>query len=170
MNLERKHYIIGILLLAGAFALGRYMTPEKIKIETKTVYQEKTDKSKEEELNKNVNKDKNTVTTKTELTKPDGTKIVKTVTKEAETTSKTTNKTTLTKEQSEKMLTEETEELVEMGRNRVTISALGGVDFKNLTDKPVLGCHVSKPILGPITIGAWGLSSAVGGMSLGLQF
>ncbi len=138
------------------------MTPEKVKIEEKVVYQEKTDKTKETDTEKK----KQVVTVKTEETKPDGTKTIVTRTEE----NTDIARTTLSKEQIDKTLTEERSKLVEMGRNRVTISALGGLDLTDLKKSPTYGGHISKPLLGPIAMGVWGLSSGTGGVSLGLQF
>ncbi len=53
----------------------------------------------------------------------------------------------------------------------VTVSALGGYDFskpKALT--PLYGVSVTKQVLGPITIGAFGLTNGVLGLSLGYSF
>lgn len=160
--MERKQIIIAVLLLAGAFALGRYMTPEKIEIKEKIVYKEKTDTDKKTDTERN--KEKHTVTV--EEVRPDGTKII--TTKIDENTG--TKRITDTHEHKEVLLTDEKSETVEMGRNRVTISALGGLDIRDFTKPPVFGAHITKPFLGPIVIGVWGLSSATGGVSLGLQF
>lgn len=161
MKVNKKYISIG-LALAFSFALGRYMTPEKIKTEEKIVYVEK----KDTETQKEIDKKKHRVITKTETLLPDGTKTTTTTTDEKS----DTNKTVWTKELVEKTLTEEREKLVEMGRNRVTISVISGYQFSDLSKPGVIGGHITKPILGPIAIGVWGLSNSMGGVSLGLQF
>lgn len=57
---------------------------------------------------------------------------------------------------------------IESVKPQVQLSLLGGYDTKN--NASVLGASVSKQMLGPITIGAFGLSSGVVGLSLGVVF
>lgn len=151
MSLKYK-IIIVIAYTATAVAMGRYLTPEKIKIETKIVEVEK------KTVDKNDNKHKHTVIT--EIDNKDGSKETKTdiVYTDEKTTAVTddVNKTT------------DTVKEITKGSDKVTISALGGFDFNTL--KPVYGASVSKPLLGPIAIGAWGVSSGQVGISIGLQF
>ncbi len=49
------------------------------------------------------------------------------------------------------------------------VSGLVANDFRSVL-KPVYGASVSKEVLGPITIGLWGLSSATVGVSVGVNF
>lgn len=51
-------------------------------------------------------------------------------------------------------------------RSKLAISALAGTDLS----KPIYGAAVSKEVLGPITIGIFGLSNASFGASVGLNF
>ena len=53
--------------------------------------------------------------------------------------------------------------------NTLNISALAGVDPLN-SFKPVYGTAVTKQILGPVTIGAFGMSNGVVGLSVGISF
>lgn len=161
-NLNPKTVAVVLLLLAGAFALGRYMTPEKVKIEEKIVYQEKIEKTTQVD----VQKKRRATTVKTEETKLDGTKTVTTRTDENE----DENSSTLIQEQIDRLITQEKQKLTEMGNNRVTVSALAGVDLRDFAKPPAFGAHITKPFLGPITAGVWGMSNATGGVSLGLQF
>ncbi len=161
MELTRKTKIIIVTVgLATSFAFGRYSTPEKIKIETKIVEVEKKTDDK-----KIIDKEKKHVkTTVTEIDKPDGTKIITSVTTDDSTddtkttdiaTDDTTKNTDITKE-------------VTKGSNKVTVAALGGIDFTN--GHYVFGASVSRPLLGPVTFGLFGLSDLTFGISLGLQF
>jgi len=54
--------------------------------------------------------------------------------------------------------------------SKVTISALVGAEISYPLGAPVYGVHVSRPLLGPITVGLWGMSNRTAGVSIGLQF
>lgn len=144
--------IIVVVTLTAAFAAGRYTVPEKIKVETKVVEVEKkvTD----------IQKDTKKKTTVVETVKPDGSKQVTTVIDEDSSTDK--------KSQTDKDTTSDTTKVVESGTQKVTISALGGIDINKTV--PVFGASITKPVLGPLTLGLFGLSSGVGGASVGLTF
>lgn len=64
----------------------------------------------------------------------------------------------------------ETSKTIERAQDGVTIAALAGVDTSNLSKGFVYGASVSKPILGPISLGAWFLTSGTIGMSVGIKF
>lgn len=51
----------------------------------------------------------------------------------------------------------------------LNLSALAGVDSLNRF-KPIYGAAVTKQVLGPITIGAFGMSNSVVGLSVGITF
>ena len=145
--------IISVVALLTAFAVGRWSAPEKVKIQTVTV-EKKTD-------DKKVNTDDNKVTTITETDKPDGTKTKVTVISDKKDTQVVDKKTddltqTVTKE-------------VDRSTSKVTISALAALNVSKL-GVPIYGASVTKPILGPITVGAFGLQNGTVGVSLGLSF
>lgn len=52
----------------------------------------------------------------------------------------------------------------------INVSALVSVNFNGNLLSPVYGVSVSKEMIGPITVGAFGLTSGVVGASLGLNF
>ncbi len=54
--------------------------------------------------------------------------------------------------------------------NRVTISGLVATDLSQSIPKPIYGAHVSKEFIGPISIGAFGLTNGIIGLSIGLSF
>ncbi len=72
----------------------------------------------------------------------------------------------------EKVITDKSKIITEdstkqnIGRSKVNLSALVGTDFTS----PAYGLHVSKEFLGPITLGAWGLTNKTVGLSVGLNF
>lgn len=153
MTDRTKYIIVGVALLT-AFAAGRWLAPEKVKIEKQIVTVEKQVDTKD--------KDDHKKTTITETTKPDGTKTKTTVITDDSQTKDTTKTDTATKETETKEITR--------GTSKVTLSALGGVHLGLGSQPVVYGGMISKPVLGPITIGIWGLSDATAGASIGLTF
>lgn len=55
-------------------------------------------------------------------------------------------------------------------RKNLNVSALVTNDFSDGEFKPVYGVSVSKEVLGPITIGAFGLTNGTIGLSVGVNF
>lgn len=155
MSVYAKFAIVaGLSLLC--FALGRYTVPEKVKIETKIVEVEKKTKSDKKEVVRHRE------TTTTEVTRPDGTKE-KTIVVVEDTESKSTSK------ESDKITKKETDKKeVTRSGSPVTIAALAGVKLGSFTDIDY-GVSVSKPILGPISIGAFGFTSRRLGVQIGLS-
>ncbi len=157
MRLRYKAAIIGGALLTS-FAFGRYSAPVKIKTETKEV------DTKHEVEDKTANQNKHKETVITETVKPDGTK--EKVTKTIEDTHKQTDSTDTTQTDSSKT---ETKEVTKEGR-KVILSALGGVGVSSGHWAPVYGLSAQSTLVGPITVGAFGLTTGVVGCSLGLMF
>lgn len=152
--------IIAASALIGAFATGRWMAPEKVKIEKQIVEVEK--KSSDKDAEKSTKK----TTTTTKVTRPDGS-VEETTTVVEETNRKSSKSET---SESGKSDTETTE--ITRGSSKVSVLALGGVKLSGDVSNqvPVYGLSVSKPILGPITVGVWGLSNSIIGASIGLTF
>lgn len=141
MTTKAKYALASIAILTS-FAAGRWMAPTSIKTDKETSATKDTDKHK--------------VTVITVIEHPDGTKESKTT--EVEDTSSTASKNT-----------SDTKD-VERSTSKVTISALGGISLLSDPLVTVFGVSVTKPILGPITAGVWGLSNKTFGASLGLTF
>jgi hypothetical protein len=148
--------LIAVVGLAVSFAVGRYTTPVKVKTEIKTVEVD----HKKEDLN--INQDKHKETVVTETVKPDGTKEI--ITKTVEDTKREAEKTSETENQINKDRTKE----VTRSSGKITISVLGAGDIRR--SGFYYGAHVSKEILGPISLGVFGLSSGVAGCSVGISF
>lgn len=146
MQSASKKILVGLLALFVAFAFGRVSAP------TKTVEVDR------KQVNTNTDRDKHKETVVTEVSKPDGTKT--TVTKTTEDT-KTDRNTTETDVKSKEVTT---------NTSKVTVAALVGFRLSDLTKPPVYGLSVYRPILGPITVGVWGLSDTTLGLSVGLSF
>ncbi len=163
MTLKAK-VIVGVIALAVAFAFGRFTTPVKTVIDQKLVEtnQELVKKLAEE------TKRRHTETVVKEVVRPDGTR---------ETESKTTTDTQTDK----KVDTEKTSEIdrvatthkeVIQASSKVTISALYGVRLSGFSSSPpvVYGGSIQRPLLGPVTLGLFGLSDLTFGASLGVAF
>lgn len=148
---EKTFFIIGALI-AAAFLFGRYSAPEKIKIETKTVTVEVQKESQ------TAASDAIVVTTT--VSRPDGTKITRV---KNEIKHELSAMKSIANAQSETMKKEIT------NRRCVVVSGLvgGSISFPPIL---IYGVSVTKPILGPITVGAWGLTNATFGISAGLEF
>ncbi len=149
--------IIAAIALLGAFATGRWMAPEKVKIEKQIVEVEK--KSSDKDAEKSTKK----TTTTTKVTRPDGT--VEETTTVVEETNRKSSKTETS--ESGKTETETTE--ITRGSSKVTITGLAAASVGN-PSLPMYGVSISKSILGPITAGAFYLTPGVIGASLGLTF
>lgn len=152
---------VGAIALLAAFAAGRFLTPEKVRIETRTVEVEK----KTSESSSDTNIDRHRETTTTETTRPDGTKEKKTtVVEDTQANRKHDDKT-----DDEKSSDSSSVKIVERSSAKVTISALAAVN--PFTPGPFLyGASISKPILGPLSLGAFGFSDGRIGLSAGLTF
>lgn len=139
--------IIAIVALSAAFATGRFLTPVKTVINTVEVEKKTEDSHKE--------KHKKTVI----IERPDGSKET-TITDDVESDKKSTD---------DKKSSSDTE--ITKTSSRLNISALAGGQISFSQPMPIaLGASVTKDILGPISLGVWGLSNGVGGVSIGLTF
>ena len=53
---------------------------------------------------------------------------------------------------------------------KLNVSALAGIDTATSLLKPIYGISISKEFMGPITVGAYGLTNGVVGLSVGVNF
>lgn len=152
-----------IVLLVTVFAIGRWTAPEKIKIETKIV---EVVKNKEVSEDKTI-KDKHKHTTIV---------VVKTPAGEEHTTTDITEDQTTNRDKKEKSTTDTTKnsdtiKTEEKSKSRLNIAVLAGTNITHASTTGILyGASVSRNIIGPITLGIWGLNDATGGVSIGLSF
>jgi len=158
-------YKVLIIIAVGAtgVAVGRFTVPERVKIETKTVEVVKTITVKDTTKDKKVHKE----TTIVEVTKPDGTKETTTkVVLDSDLKKDTTTHTNVSDSKS----ADDKSETTKTG-SRLNISVLAGapVSLHGLGNF-VYGVHVSRDLLGPISVGLFGLSDGVVGGSIGLTF
>lgn len=140
--------LISVIALLAAYGVGRWTTPAKVVTKTQIVTVE------QKQSDANLHKD---TVTKT-FTKADGTKetITHTVT-DAE--KKTTDQIDTTQSNISEMTYAEP---------KVTISALAAINLSNGMFS--YGAMLSKPVLGPITVGGGYLSDKTVMVSLGLTF
>lgn len=52
---------------------------------------------------------------------------------------------------------------------KTNISALAGIDVTS-RPQPIYGISVTREFIGPITVGAWGMTNGVVGLSVGINF
>lgn len=138
--MNTKPILLGGTALIIAFAVGRYSVPES-GIKTTEV---KVDEEKDKQVHKVV----------TTVKSPDGTvKTVVTVDSDTQTSKKqdsTTNQSTVAK------------------RSTLNVALLGGYNTKS--PSVTYGLSVSKELIGPATLGVYGLSNGIIGLSIGLDF
>lgn len=148
MQIDLKYkIIIAVVALAVSFAVGRYTVPEKVKIETKVVQVEKQD----------TDKDTHKKTIVTVVQKPNGEK------------DSTTTTTVDVVSKTDSIISDKSDTTKQITKgSSTTLSLLGGYNLNNNT--PTYGLSVTKPVLGPVTIGAFGLNNGTVGASVGLTF
>lgn len=145
-----KQILIGIVVVLVSLAAG-YGFGKKAQSDTSVKSGIKTD----------IVQDKNTHTqTKTVTVKqPDG---------KVETTT-TTDTVTLTKETENKDVQSST--TVTASKSKINVSAMVQYDiFHPSFSGPAYGLSVSKEVLGPITVGAYGLTNGTIGITVGVDF
>lgn len=160
-NSSRSRLLYSVVALVVAFAFGRYTAPDRIEIKREIVTVEVENK----QTQKDQSIDQNKKTTEIHVTRPDGTTFKKKITQTEKKTDTQLNQTI----EREKDTTQRESKVVETSR-RLSVSVIAGPDFTNFAAPIVFGGHISRPFIGPISLGIWGLNSGVGGMSLGLQF
>lgn len=133
-----------------SFACGRY---------TVQAPEVKTSKNTEQDVKKEADKDTQTHEVSVEVKKPDGTIQVTT----------TTDTTTIAKvDTSVQTDTQFKQDVIPPKTNTLNVSLLVGLDITR--QAPVYGGSLTKQLLGPITIGAFGLTNGTVGGSIGLNF
>jgi hypothetical protein len=151
----KKYLIIGGVALGIAvlgFAFGRYSAPVKV------VEKEKIKIVEVEKKKVNEKKDVTTVV----VTKPDGTTT--TTTRDTSVTDSSTDTSTVATSEKSKTTTYKKPNWV--------VAGLIGADVSNfsLKSKPIYGGSVSRKVLGPISVGGWGMSNGTFGASISLEF
>lgn len=139
----RNVAIVGLLLLVVGYGTGRYLQPAKIQIKKEEVI-------KEVEV---IKKDIRIV--EREITRPDGTKEKERITEDK--SQESTKKEKDTKEST-------------LIANKKPDWRVNGLAALNNDRNIVYGLHVERRILGPISVGAFGLTDTTVGLSVGIEF
>ncbi len=137
--------VVGVsVIIAASFALGRVSAPERVKVQT--------------QVREVRSEAKNTLRTAIRVVRPDGTKETRIVTE--------TKVDTLEGKSSERLSE------VTRATDGLTIQALAGYGYSvHSVPSPTYGVAISKPLAGPIVLGAWWLiNSQIVGISGGLRF
>jgi hypothetical protein len=141
----REKVLTSVLVVLIAFAVGRWSN--RVSTETKTL----ETKVQSSDLNKNTH-------TETVITKQkDGSEV---------TTIRQDTSVNLIKSETDKS---KTDTVVKSKDSIFNVSALMSIDIKEKI-VPLYGLSVSKEILGPITVGVFGLTNGTLGVSIGMNF
>ena len=169
---------VGILSIIGGIAIGKYLAPPKTITVDREVEVVKYVTVTKEVIKYVKVKDTSTTTTTdtTTTTTPNG----GTTTTTHQTTTTTQNESENTNTSRDSIAQSEQTKVVEKIVEKTVradwrVTAKVGFDIKSLSLTNVAGAlvyggEVQKRIVGPISIGAWGLSSGQGGLSLSLEF
>lgn len=162
----RTKIIIAAVALIGAFGAGWYLTPTKVvtKTEIKEVIKEVV--KEKESTTKDKKNDKVVIVVETVY--PDGRRVKET--KIVDKGSVTVNIDKDKSSETDKSTETKTEKTVERAAPSLAVSVLAAKDVTNLSAPPAFGASVTKRILGPFTVGGFGLSNGTAGVSVGVLF
>lgn len=185
--LEHWRVVAIAAALLCAFAVGRYETPPKT-VTTAAVVDHSTENQlaqAREQINTLTQQVATLKTKKHEVktvaVKPDGSKTIQTVTDtdtDQATHSQTAQQTVATQQvqtQTEVTHSATTSVTVTTVKPQWRVSALAGVDVLHLNQPALLGpvqlgALVERRLIGPVWVGAFGLSSGTAGLALSLEF
>lgn len=148
MTLKNK-LILAILGLSLAFVAGRYTNQV-----TETSHSQVTSNE-----DKNVQKDTHDKVITTITEKPDGEKQT--------TITETKDVISVTQDDKHSVSVVDTSKITGSSP-KTTVSALAAIDIH--TKLPTYGASISHELIGPISVGVFGLTSGVAGVSLGITF
>ena len=135
-------YVVPVICFAFGAATAFYYAPTKIKTETVVVEKQQTKTEQD--------------TVIIEKTDKDGTKV------------KTT--TIKTKKESQANKNTEASTVQENNKPQYHVSVMAGLDVTNLKNPAVFGVHAQKQFIGPFSLGAFIMTNATAGLSVGIQF
>lgn len=138
---KNKEAFGGVVIIVVAFYCGRYSAPERIKTETKIVEVEK-EVVKTEYKTVRIKENK------------DGSKETVIISESN------------SQEKAKQKSSEEKKEIIKNGSTYVSVLLGGASTVPHLN----YGLSVQRDVLGPFTIGVWGLTNANLGASVGLRF
>lgn len=150
MASSNKLFILYAVCILAAFAAGRYS------VQAPEVH---TSAGIKEEIKQDANKDTQTHQTTVSVKTPDGT------------TKTTTTIDTTTKDKMDTAIATTTkvdQTIIPPKIETLNVSFMAGVDFSR--QATVYGASVNKQLLGPITIGLFGLTNSTVGLTVGMSF
>jgi hypothetical protein len=153
MTIQTKA-LIAIAVILTAFASGRYSATHGQAPSVTTSQQTTTDTQVK------VDKDTHKVSTTTDVKTKDGSEKVVTVVTEDTVTAINKTQDTVAKVQTV---------VTQPKFTKTHISLLAVTDIKSI-NKLSYGISLSREIIGPVTVGVFGLSNGVAGLSIGLNF
>lgn len=169
MEQNVKIGLVAVVVFMAGLACGRYTTPTKVVTKTETVTVEKEVVKNKEVTSKDTNKNRELVITET--TKPDGTKVVeKHYINRDEIKEDTTKTNTVT---DTKKSDSKSESIVSNEKNDWNLSALvtnSHTEDDFMKGSVSYGVHIQRRIIGPFSIGAFGISNKTYGLSIGASF
>jgi hypothetical protein len=60
--------------------------------------------------------------------------------------------------------------VVESKKSTLNVYAMGGLDVTSPQNGFIVGAHVSKQLIGPVSIGLFGFTNKTAGVSIGMSF
>lgn len=163
---HKKKIVIVLFLLFLISAVLGWIRPAKVRIETRT---ETKVEVQIREVVKEVVKEaeaKVKVVYRTKIIKPDGTQIETVKEKEETRTERESNREE--KKDVDKTVVARTDTLqIKEFDKGWTALGMVGYSFKG---EVIYGAGIQKQIMGPLTVGAWGLSNSTVGVSIGVTF
>lgn len=150
----KNKVVLSVLALAGAFCLGYYCTPEKVK--TQIVEKEST------KVDQKVDNKKHVKVIVVDHTLPNGDHTTTTTTEEQnDTQTETKLKDATTAKESQ----------TPVSGSKIHVQLIGGTEFQPNPLHPIFyGAHVSKDFVGPISLGVMALTNGNVGVSIGISF
>lgn len=156
--LTKKQALSVFGLLIVSFAIGRYSSPSKI-VETEKLT---TNTDSTTDINKDTHRNK--ITKTTIVKNKDGSETITKISKDVADTN------TISKNNTVSSSAKETTKETTYSKGSLNLSALAAKNVHSLTSELKYGGMVSRNILGPITMGAFGLTDGTIGVSMGLSF
>lgn len=173
MQIETKKLVASMaVLVLVSFASGRYLVPEKIKIEKQIVTVEKKTEDKKIADTTNIHKDKTYTKTSTTKKNKDGSSVTTTTTTVQDKTKSDHDSISSDRDTSVASSSNTQTKEVTTSSSKVNFGLMTGPDLSHGLNMNtiVYGGYFNRPILGPITMGVWGLSNSTYGVSMGLTF
>ena len=167
-----NRYKVGMVIIytVVCLAVGRYTVSTKI-VDTKSSTQIVNNKeTKIDDKNVDKHDDKTTKQVVVQIVNKDGSAqtTTTTITEDKDNIIAKTDDKTVNLDNSSTINTET--KTITKGGSKTNISLLGGVNLSNPAGGMLYGLSVNREIIGPITLGVFGLSNGSAGLSLGINF